>query len=243
MTIETRLANFEKKHGFPGVVSFSGRSIHRRCINVHCGRATASLAQTECVHCEKRSGKWKGGKRTRAYEQHEVVQGEQEADETGSPVVVLDAVEVAQTVEEVLTLPRQRLVPRRPPPAEPGRYLRCRTKECDRIAKHRGTLCPKCWIAKDPDTRACPTCRKAPRCAGRKFGTCSSCNRNVERAAARLWQVSGGRMAIACSALAKHARDEDNAHEADQLLEAMASSERVGVYSDAEADAFGDSSL
>jgi len=266
--IETRLANWERKHGLTGAVSSSGRSIHRMCVNAHCGRATASLSQSECVHCERRSGKWQGGKRVRDYEQSNaeaeaeadearscvggVLEGEQKADEVASSVATLDAVEVAEAVTGVLTMPRQRQVPRRPTPADPGRYLRCRTRECGRIAKRRGTLCPKCWIAKDPDVRACPTCKKAPRCNGRKFGTCSSCNRNVDRAVARLWQVAGGQMAIACSALAKHAMDEDNAHEADQLLEAldmgaMASLERVDADADedadADADAFDDDSL
>ena len=257
--IETRLANWEGRHGFAGVASLSGRSIYRMCVNPPCGRATASLAQTECAHCERRSGK-----RTRDCEQSNaeaeddeaqscvggVLEGEQKADEVASSVATLDAVEAAEAVKDVLAMPRQRQVPRRPTPADPCRYLRCRTKECGRIAKHRGTLCPKCWIAKDPDVRACPTCKRAPRCNGRKFGTCSSCNRNVERAVARLWQVAGGQMAIACSALAKHAMDEDNAHEADQLLEAlemgaMASLERADADADADADAgaFDDSSL
>ena len=259
--IETRLANWERKHGLTGAVSSSGRSIHRMCVNAHCGRATASLSQSECVHCERRSGKrMRDYKQSNAEAESEadkaqscvggVLEGEQNADNVASSVATLDAVEVAEAMKEVLTMPRQRQVPRRPTPADPGRYLRCRTRECGRIAKHRGTLCPKCWIAKDPDLRACPTCKKAPRCNGRKFGTCSSCNRNVDRAVARLWQVAGGQMAIACSALAKHAMNEDNAHEADQLLEAldmgaMASLERVGVDTDAgaDADAFDDDSL
>lgn len=213
LPIETRLANWEERHGFAGVVSYSGRSIARRCINAHCGRATASLAQTECVCCEKRSGKWKGGKRTRAYEQHE-------ADEVASSVAVLDAVEAVGAVEQALTTQRPRQVPRRPPPADPSRYLRCRTKECNQIAKHRGTLCPKCWVAKEPETRACPACRKAPRCAQRQWGICHGCVRNIERAAVRLWQVSGGHMSLACTALARQGMDAD-AHASNQLLEAL----------------------
>ena len=229
LSIEQRLAKWEGKHGLTGAVSSSGRSIHRMCTNAHCGRATASLAQSECVRCEKRSGKWQGGKRIWECDQQEAEAenvAEQEQEEEGNDdedglASSVEALAAEEVVEDVLAAQRPRQAPRRPPPAVPGRYLRCRTKDCGRIAKHRGTLCPRCWVAKDPDARACPTCKKAPRCSGRQWGICSSCTRNVERAVGRLWQVAGGQMAIACSALAKHAMDEDSTHEANQLLEAL----------------------
>lgn len=118
-------------------------------------------------------------------------------------------------------VPEPRAKPRRPPPTDPNRYTRCRTEGCGRIAKHRGTLCPTCWVATNPVERACPVCLKAPRCVSRRWGVCSSCTRNVKRAASRLWLVSGGNMAIACSALANEGVQANHAEEASQLLEAL----------------------
>jgi len=193
MPIEERLAKWEAKHGFRGMASPSGRDILRMC---DCGKATPNLANPKCIPCDRASGNYRAGKRTREYE----MRGNEAREEP---------------------TPRQCGPPRRPPPVDPSRYLRCRTKGCDRIAKHRGTLCPQCWVAKDPEERACPICRKAPRVTCRQWGVCTSCARNVKRAAARLWHVSGGQMAIACSALAHEGMEADSQHEANQLLEAL----------------------
>ena len=110
--------------------------------------------------------------------------------------------------------------PRRPPPADPDRYTRCKTPQCKRIAKHHGRLCPQCYVAGDPATRACPVCKKAPRACNRQSGVCSSCLRNIHRAATRLWTVAGGNMALACTALAQQGMEHD-ADASTQLLEAL----------------------
>ena len=186
MTAEERLANFEARCGVKGVISPSGKDIHRRCA---CGKATASLAQPECVACEKASGKWRGGKRVRVYEQR----GEEAREELRRP----------------------------PPPADARQYPQCRTKGCGNVAKRRGTLCTKCYVAADPETRACPACKKMPRCTTHEWGICHSCVRGIDRAAARLWHVSGGHMSLACSALVRHGITADSTHDAKQLLEAL----------------------
>ena len=191
MTTEERLANFEARCGFPGIVSPSGKDVHRRCA---CGKATASLHNPVCVHCEKASGKWHRGKRTREYEKR----GDEAREEPRTPQLLCQA-----------------------PPAEPVRYLPCRTKNCGHQAKRRGTLCQSCYIAADPETRACPVCKKASRCTTQACGICHSCMAKIDRAASRLWEVSGGHMALACSALAQRGMEADNQRDANQLLEAL----------------------
>jgi len=190
MASEDRLANFVARHGFQGIISPSGKDIHRMCA---CGKATASLIQPECVLCEKASGKWQGGKRKRNYEKAGLVAGKPQR----VPQVSYHA-----------------------PPAEPRRYPQCRTKECNQMAKHRGTLCGKCYLAADPETRACPACKKAPRSAKCQSGVCHSCVVKIARAANRLWEVSGQHMTLACTALAHEGMDAD-AHASNQLLEAL----------------------
>ncbi len=196
LPVEERVANWEARHGFQGIMSPSGRTIHRRCA---CGKATASLANPACVHCEKAAGKWRGGKRTRSYEQ------------CGD-----EAREEPRALQASYQAP-----PRRPPPADPSRYLQCRTKGCSNVAKRRGTLCQKCYVAADPETRACPVCKKMSRCTTHQWGICNSCVRNIDRAAVRLWNVSGGHMALACSALVRHGVTANSTHDAKQLLEAL----------------------
>jgi len=117
-------------------------------------------------------------------------------------------------------VPEPRPKPRRPPPADRSRYTWCKTPQCTRIAKHQGRLCPQCFVAGDPVTRACPACKKSPRAGNRRSGVCSSCLRNIHRAATRLWTVSGGNMALACTALAQQGMESDATASA-QLLEAL----------------------
>jgi hypothetical protein len=112
----------------------------------------------------------------------------------------------------------------RPPKAEPGRYRRCKTRGCVRIAKHQGTLCPQCWAAEDPETRACPVCKKVPRKRNSHSGACAQCLRNIHKAAVRLWTVSGGNMALACTALVQQGMESD-ATASTQLLEALQTDE------------------
>lgn len=191
MTVEERLVNFKARSGFEGIVSPSGKDVHRRCA---CGKATASLDNPVCVHCEKASGLWRRGKRTREYERR----GDEAREESRAPKASYQA-----------------------PPAEPVRYLQCRTKNCGHQAKRRGTLCQSCYIAADPETRACPVCKKAPRCTTQACGICHTCMVKIDRAAGRLWEVSGGHMALACSALAQRGMEADSERDANQLLEAL----------------------
>jgi len=108
----------------------------------------------------------------------------------------------------------------RPPKADPGKYTRCKVPECTRIAKHQGRLCPQCYVAANPIANACPSCKKAPRSRVRNTGVCAACQRNIERAAARLWHHAGGNMALACTALAQQGMETDE-QQANQLLEAL----------------------
>ena len=191
MTIDERLSNFKGRYGFEGIVSPSGKDVHRRCA---CGKATASLDNPVCVHCEKASGLWRRGKRTREYEKR----GNEAREQQPAPMVSYRA-----------------------QPAEPVRHLQCRTKNCGHQAKRRGTLCQSCYIAADPETRACPVCKKASRCNTQACGICHTCMVKIDRAASRLWEVSGGHMALACSALAQRGMEADNERDANQLLEAL----------------------
>lgn len=114
----------------------------------------------------------------------------------------------------------------RPPKVDPGKYARCKVPECNRIAKHQGRLCPQCYVAANPAAHACPSCKKAPRSRVRDTGVCTACQRNIERAAARLWHHAGGNMALACTALAQQGMETDE-RQANQLLEAL-DAERLG---------------
>ena len=205
--IEERLASFEARHGFPGVMSPAGRMIYRRCA---CGKGTPSMLQTECVNCEKASGKWEGGKRKRDYENRGVAT----RDEARTPKVR----------ERVVTHARNE----------------CRTKGCSNVAKRRGTLCERCYVEADPETRACPTCKKSARCTVHDWGVCQGCVRSIDRAAARLWRVSGGQMSLACSALVRHGMTANSAHDAKQLMEALEMGALASEDNGIDANVFGE---
>ena len=191
MAPEDRLANFVARHGFEGIISPSGKDIHRRCA---CGKATATLDNPVCVHCEKAAGMWRRGKRTREYEKRG---------------------------DEAREKPRAAQVSYQMPPTGPFQVPMCRTKDCGNVAKRRGTLCQKCYIAQDPATRACPVCKKAPLNPEHACGICHSCEARIDRAASRLWEVSGGHMSLACSALVQRGIEADSESDAKQLLEAL----------------------
>ena len=96
-------------------------------------------------------------------------------------------------------------------------YKRCVTPECGRIAHRQGKWCRECWIKPAPAKRACPSCHKSIRAAGRTDGRCTNCVRSVERAAFRLWSVCRGDVAFACTALRQLGRAATGALE--ELLE------------------------
>jgi len=96
-------------------------------------------------------------------------------------------------------------------------YKRCVTPACGKIAHRKGKWCRACWIRPAPSKRACPSCHKSIRAAGRSDGRCTNCVRSVERAAARLWRVSRGDVALACNVLRQLSRAATGALE--ELLE------------------------
>ena len=63
----------------------------------------------------------------------------------------------------------------------------CQVEGCtNRAIKAKGTRCPGCWVAADPEARGCPACQKRPKSQSRADGLCGTCVASAAVAAKRV---------------------------------------------------------